>query len=248
MKNVVTLKWGTRYGPEFANRLFHAVRTHLSEPFEFHCFTDDATGLNSEIKTHPIPEIDLPPHKLSTGWRKLTLFQPGLPLSGPSLFLDLDIIVRGSLDSFFEFAPGKIPIIHNWSNTMRTITGRRPEVGNSSIFRFLPNEHTFVYEQYLKEKDWALETFNPPQTYLTHCIKPIMEFYPESWTASFKRHCRPVFPLNLLMAPREPKSAQVVVFHGRPDPDEALNGFEGKKLHHRTKPAKWIEKYWTVGQ
>lgn len=244
MKNIVTLKWGDRYGPEFVNRLYSATQKHLEGPFEFHCFTDDSSGLAEGVISHPIPEIDLPHPEIVKGWRKLTLFQSGLPISGPSLFLDLDIIVKGPLLPFFEFAPGKIPIIHNWSNTLKTLTGKRPAVGNSSIFRFLPNEHTFVYEQFLKEKEWALANFSPPQTYLTHCIRPQMEFYPEDWTASFKRKCRPRFPLNLLIAPPEPQEANVVVFHGRPDPDEALAGFRGKKPHHHTKPARWIEKYW----
>ncbi len=241
--NIVTLKWGDRYGPEYTNRLYDAVSRNLSLPFRFVCFTDNIENLNSEIETHPIPEIAIPSPQILTGWRKLCLFKPDLPISGPSLFLDLDLIIRGPLDPFLTFEPDKIPIIHNWVSGMRRITGRRPAIGNSSIFRFLPNEQTFVYEQFLQEKEWALANFSPPQSYLTHCIRPQMVFYPEDWTASFKRHCRPLFPLNLFLEPKEPE-APVVVFHGRPDPDEALAGFDDGKPRHHTKPATWITQYW----
>jgi hypothetical protein len=242
--NIVTLKWGDRYGPEYANRLHAAVSRHLSLPFQFICFTDNPEGLIPEINTYPIPEIDIPEPQLQTGWRKLCLFQPGLPIAGPSLFLDLDIIIRGPLDPFLTYAPESIPIIHNWVSGFRRLTGRRPEIGNSSIFRFRPNKDTFVTEQFHNEKDWALANFSPPQSYLTHCIRPRMIFFPEDWTASFKRHCRPAFPLNFLTEPEEP-DAPVVVFHGRPDPDEALVGFDDGKLRHRTKPATWIAKHWS---
>ena len=241
--NIVTLKWGNRYGPEYVNRLFNAVSSNLSFPFRFICFTDNCNAINSQIETFPIPEIDLPHPQIEKGWRKLTLFQSGLPINGPSLFLDLDLVIRSSLDRFFTYEPEKIPIIRNWFGGFKKLTGQQSLVGNSSIFRFLPNQHTFVYEQFLAEKEWALANFNPPQTYLTHCIRPKIAFFPEEWTASFKRHCRRSFPLNYVLSPIEPE-ASVVVFHGHPDPDEALAGYKGTKLHHFSKPASWIGRYW----
>jgi hypothetical protein len=48
----------------------------------------------------------------------------------------------------------------------------------------------------------------------------------------------------LVLAPHLPKDAQIIAFHGKPDPDEAAAGYEGKKLHHRSKPARWIDQHW----
>lgn len=239
--NIVTLKWGDRYGPETVNRLYRACAQHMSRPFRFVCFTDDPTGIVGDVDTFDIPPIDLTGRPLVTGWRKLCLFQPGLPIEGPSLFLDLDLIIMGSLDPFFEFEPDKIPIIHNWTSGLKNLLGKRPPIGNSSVFRFLPNQHTFVYEQFLREKDWALANFNPPQTYLTHCIREHMVFWPDDWTRSFKRHCRPIFPLNLIIPPREPKTS-ILVFHGRPDPEDVVGGYKDAKLRHRTLAADWLTK------
>ena len=242
--NVVTLKWGTRYGVEFANKLFKAVNRHLTRPFRFVCFTDDEAGLADGITAYPIPEIDIAPPKLYTGWRKLCLFKPGLPIEGPCLFLDLDLLITGNLDVFFDYEPDKIPIIRDWVALGRKIFPKGPPVGNSSVFRFIANECTFVYEQFLGEKQWALDNFQPPQSYLTHCIRPRMAFWPKRWTISFKEHCRPVFPLNYLMEARCPSDARIVVFHGRPDPDEAAYGFKGKKIHHYVRPTKWVRELW----
>ena len=42
--NILTLKWGTKYGPEYANRLFAGVDRNLGLDFRFLCFTDDPKG------------------------------------------------------------------------------------------------------------------------------------------------------------------------------------------------------------
>ncbi len=242
---IITLKWGDRYGPEYVNRLASAVRRHTKTPVSIVCFTDDAKGIDPSVEIHPIPEIDLPPEEMITGWRKLCLFRPDLPIEGMALFLDLDIVITGPLDDFFSYGTAdEIPIIHNWIPAHKTWFRPDPMIGNSSVFRFHLNHCTFVWEQFHREKDWALATFRPPQSYLTHCIRPRLKFWPAAWVRSFKRHCLPIFPLNLVLAPHLPKDAQIIAFHGKPDPDEAAVGYQGKKLHHRSKPASWIDKNW----
>ncbi|MEN9974481.1 MAG: hypothetical protein RLZZ282_487 [Verrucomicrobiota bacterium] len=242
--NILCMKWGNRYGAEYVNILRSAVARHLTLAHHFICFTDDAAGFDPQIITYPIPELDMPERKRLTGWRKLGLFRDDLPLSGPCLFLDLDIVITGRLDDFFCYEPDKIPIIHNWTFGLRALTGQRPPVGNSSVFRFPGNQCGFVVEQYLREKDYALANFNPPQTYLTHCIRPKMCFWPDPWVRSFKRHCRPSFPLNLIRTPTLPQDARIIAFHGKPDPDEAAVGYRGKHPNHYSRAAPWVNANW----
>jgi hypothetical protein len=241
---IVTLKWGKRYGPEYVNRLAAAVRRHTTCDPEIVCFTDDASGIDDTITVHPIPEIDLPARPFVTGWRKLCLFRPDLPIEGDCLFLDLDLVITGSLDKFFTYQPDRIPIIHNWLAAHKTWFRKRPEVGNSSVFRFKANQCGFVWDQFHAEKEWALANFQPPQTYLTHCIRPKMCYWPEQWVRSFKRHCQPLFPLNLMITPYLPKDASIIVFHGKPDPEDVIDGYHGKKIHHHCKPTPWVTNNW----
>ena len=243
-RNIITLKWGSRYGVEYVNKLHAAVARNLSPPFRFVCFTDDANGLAPGIAHFSIPEIDLPLPAFVTGWRKLCLFRRDLPISGQCLFLDLDLLITGRLDSFFEFEPEKIAIIQNWVHWRKRWFGRLPPIGNSSVFRFEANQCGFVLDRFLGEKEWALANFRPPQSYLTHCIRDRMVFWPAEWVRSFKRHCRPIFPLNYLIEPHRPPEARIVAFHGKPDPDEAARGFRGRKIHHYSRPAGWIRELW----
>lgn len=244
-KNIVTLKWGNRYGAEYVNRLAFAVKRHTRDKPQVVCFTDDPRGIHKSVKILPIPEIDLPPNKLLLGWRKLCLFRSDLPIEGICLFLDLDIIIVGALDEFFSYRPEKFPIIQNWLPARKTWLRKRPNVGNSSVFRFIANQSTDIWDQFHNEKDWALADFHPPQTYLTHCIRSSMCYWPDHWVRSFKRHCQPVFPLNLVKTPKLPSEARIIVFHGKPDPADVIEDYHGEKLHHFCKATPWVEQHWT---
>ena len=53
-----------------------------------------------------------------------------------------------------------------------------------------------------------------------------------------------MFPLNLILEPTLPHDARIIAFHGKPDPDEAAAGYTGKRVHHHSKPAHWIDQHW----
>jgi len=245
--NVITMKWGQKYGPEYVNRLFRHVQANMSRPVRTVCFTEDAKGLEEDIEVFPLPHFDAPESHLWRNWRKISLFRDDLPIEGLTLFLDLDLLITGPLDDFFDYgSPEMVPIIHNWIEPYKTWFRARPEIGNSSVFRFRANKLGFIYEQYLREMEWAMANFHPPQTYLTHCIRPYMCYWPEQWVISFKRHLHQTFPVNWILPAKEPPAqSRIVAFHGKPNPDEAVSGYSGKKLHHRVRPTEWISSYWS---
>ena len=243
--NILTLKWGDRYGPTFVNRLYAGVRRNLTLPFRFFCLTDDASGLLPEIETRPLPDIDLPDGYERTTWLKLGLFADNLldNVSGDCMFMDLDMLITDNIDDFFEFMPGKRCIIHNWVQR-QLIFKKRPDVGNSSLFRWRANTMQHAVDKFHSERDWALANFHPPQVYLTYALGE-KYWWPEPWVRSFKRHSMPSFPFNLAKEPKLPNSTRILVFHGRPDPDQAMHGYRFGRLHRRSLPAPWISNYWT---
>jgi len=113
MENIICMKWGTKFGPEYVNRLASMVRRHISRPYRMICFTENPNGIDSSVEIQPLPPMDLDPSLPERGWRKLTVFQKNLAgLEGPTLFLDLDIVILGPLDDFFD-VPGKIRNIND---------------------------------------------------------------------------------------------------------------------------------------
>lgn len=249
MANILCLKWGDRYGAEYVNILYRSVARNLSLPFRFHCCTDDAAGLDDGIRVIPFPDNP----GIQRGWPdilvKLMVLRDGFgDLHGPTLFLDLDVAITGPIDCLFDYQPGKFCIIHNWVNWRKALLGRRPAVGNSSVFRFEAGSTQYAYETFLREMDRAEDRsqFNTEQAFLTYALGD-PHWWPAPWIRSYKWDLRPAFPLNLLRAPRLPADCRILVFHGRPDPDEAIRGFKGRKPHHHTLPAPWIADYWNAG-
>lgn len=246
--NILCIKWGTRYSATYVNKLYTGVQRHLKRPFSFHCCTDDARGLDQAINVIPFPENP----GIKRGWPdvlvKLMVTEDGFGnLKGPTLFLDLDVAIMDDITCFFDYKLGENCIIHNWVKWRKEITRKRPAVGNSSVFRFEAGASQYIYETFIREMAKAedLSIFNTEQAFMTHAMEAV-NWWPESWCRSYKKHCRPNFPLNLVLKPKPPKGCKILVFHGRPDLDEATRGFRGRKVHHHIRPAPWVEQYWTL--
>ena len=43
-RHILCMKWGTKYGPEYVNRIYAMVARNLTPPFQVICFTDDRRG------------------------------------------------------------------------------------------------------------------------------------------------------------------------------------------------------------
>ena len=254
--NVLCLKWGAYYGPEYVNRLYAGVKRNLRRPFRFVCVTDNPKGLVDGVDAVPFPP---PPPGWDGPWPdifvKLCVFQDGFAgLKGATLFLDIDQVVTGSLDRFFDYRPGGFCIIRNWIERRKRLFRRLPKIGNSSCFRFEAGSMNYVYEKFLAEKDKALDRrlFRTEQAFMTYAVGlRNVNWWPKKWVCSFKRHCIPIFPLNMVFTPWRPlKGSSLVAFHGQPDMVHALRGCRLKddgvpvKMHLTCKPCGWIEDYW----
>ena len=239
MNNVICVKWGTKYGPEYVNILAAMVRRHLQTPYRFVCFTDDSTGFDPRIEVRPLPEITLSNHFPLRAWRKQTVFREKLDdLEGTALFLDLDVVILSDLQPLFDH-PGKFLIIHEWGF-------RDPVIGNSSVFRFEIGQHADQLDYFVNNTDEVRGRFRNEQAYTSHSMhdKGILEYWPKEWCLSFKRHCMRSFPINYFLPPEKPENAKIVIFHGKPNPDDARDGWTGHYGLRRVLPTKWIGEAW----
>ena len=242
MQTVICMKWGTRYGPEFVNRLWQAVERNTERPTRLVCLTDDKNGIDPAVQCHPIPRIDLPEDLALTPWRKLTLWAyPLADLSGDVLFLDLDLVITGSLDAMFDYEPGRYCVIENW-------TQMGQGNGNTSAFRFPIRQHSYIYDNFQADPERVLSSYRIEQLYISREIED-MVFWPNLWCASFKHTLLPKWPLNFFKAPTLPQETKIVAFTGKPDQDEALRGewpvkAPWKKLYKHVRPTPWIADHW----
>ncbi len=240
-KNVICIKWGTKFGPEYVNRLYRMVEKNLKIPHRFVCFTDDTNGLLQGVETRDLPEFVENKNILDKGWRKLSLFNAKLAdLEGTALFLDLDIVIKEDLTPFFE-EEGEFLIVKDWDFPNDII-------GNSSVFRFEIGKYPEVLADFYKLGDNIRNDYKNEQAYLSYEMhnKGILKYWDKSWCVSFKRNCLRPFPVNFFKEPEEPAGAKIIVFHGRPTPQQARDGFCGKGGLRYVKATKWLDKYWNI--
>src|SRR4051812_2318027 len=157
---VLCMKWGTKYGPEYVNRLYAMVHRHLRGPFRFVCLTDSDEGVRKEVECLPIPDLALPDGLPERGWKKLTTFEADLHgLRGTALFLDIDIVIVDDITPFFEL-PGEFLIIHDWKRPWRV-------TGNSSVYRFQLGAHADVLAKFRAESAAMRARYRNEQAYLS---------------------------------------------------------------------------------
>ena len=235
---IMCMKWGSKYGPEYVNRLYGMVSRHLQGTFRFVCLTDDDHGVRDEVQCLPIPDLALPPNIPERGWKKLTSFAANLQdLSGTALFLDIDIVIVDDITSFFEL-PGEFLIIHDWKRPWRI-------TGNSSVYRFELGAHTDVLAHFRSHVQEVRANFRHEQAYLSDFVhrQGKLAYWPADWCRSYKYHCVPRWPLNHFLMPTIPAGARVLVFHGVVNPPDALVGQRKRNWRHML-PAPWIAGHW----
>ena len=92
---VACVRAGTRYGPEYVERLLRGVRRHSTVDYRFVCLTDQKETWHG-VENVPIP-VGLP-----GWWSKMKLFDPGWRGDQRMVYLDLDTVVIGNLDPLLE--------------------------------------------------------------------------------------------------------------------------------------------------
>lgn len=243
-QTVICLKWGTRYGPEYVNKLHSMVARNTKRPLRFVCITDDATGLNEGIEIKPMPEFDLPETFRFKGFRRMFLFKESLyDLTGPVLHFDVDLLITGSVDDFFDYKPEAPYIVaENWTQPGQGI-------GNMSVFRYNIGSQTKIWNRFRADPLGMLAEYNNSQTF---CSRTLGDFamYPLDWCIGFKQSLIPAWPKRYFVAPYPPPaSAKIVAFTGKPDQDEAAAGIWPeaklrKRFYKQIRPARWIADIW----
>ncbi len=243
MKQIVCMKWGSLYPAEYVNKLYGMVHRNVQGPIRFVCLTDDPAGVRSEVECLPCPTVALPAPYNNTGWRKISLWASELPgMEGDWLFLDLDVIVTGRLDDFFDFAPEKsFVVMQNWTQPGKGI-------GNTSVFRFRVGKYPYIYDRLVPEFKSILATHGNEQIYISRTVSETA-FWPDEWCVLFKTHCIPPMPQRWWKAPTWPASARVIAFPGDPNPPDAVRGIWPvkkwhKKIYKHILPATWIADFW----
>jgi hypothetical protein len=263
IKQVICINWGTKYGPPFINRLYAMAARNITPPFSFTCFTDNSAGVRAEVRCEPLPPLDVKMPVRTLGiWPKARLWGPALAdLKGPVLFLDLDLVVVGNLDPFFEVGePDDVILSRNPAKPFERL-------GQTSCFRFPVGKLLPLQELFRADPQGIADKYRFEQRFVTRHAPGGIKFFPRTWVRHFRHDCRRMFPLNYILSPRLPRGARVVIFPGGLHPQHAIEGRYGphspdnirdhlkalgrkggetplNHLRHYIRPSEWVAQHW----
>lgn len=264
IKQVICINWGTKYGAPFINRLYGMVARNITPPFRFTCFTDSTAGIRPEVDCQPLPELDfVMPVNTKGIWGKSRLWGEKLAdLQGPVLFMDLDLVVTGSLDAFFTYGdPDGVILSPNPAKPFERL-------GQTSVFRFPVGKLLPLQRRFLENPQAIADEYRYEQRFVTRNAPGGIDLFPRTWVRHFRYQCLPLFPLNLWKPARLPRDARIVIFPGGLHPSHAINGgwtgrdgwslgqhllglrerhHDGSRwryLRHYVRPTAWVAEAW----
>jgi len=206
----------SQFNAETVNVLRAMVARHYRHPHDFVCITDDAKGIDGDIRTVPIWDDfkDLPGPNGVNCYRRLRAFSAqAADIIGPRFVsLDLDVVATADLAPLWD-RPEDFVI---WGDTARGTPY------NGSMFLLRAGTRRKVWDEFNPRtspaRAKALRYIGSDQAWIGACLGPSER----KWTAadgvySFRNEIMPN-PHKLVPARPLPANARIVLFHGRFDP------------------------------
>lgn len=204
------LRSGGGYDQTWVTRLKKAVSRHLSVPHKFACLTDTPV----EDTTCYALEHDWP-----GWWAKMEIFRPGV-VQGPTLYLDLDTVLVGSIDALSDL-PYDFAMMRNLMNAY---------MPGSAVMWFRKAPHK-VYETFKEDpQHWmsfiaqnAHDSYRGDQAVIWEVMDRKVEYFTDKLPGlirSYRRHCMAGVP----------EGCSVVAFGGSMKPSTVQD--------------KWVKEAW----
>lgn len=184
--NFVTIKWGTKYGPEYVNRLYKTLKNTYSGPFNFYCYTDNQQGLHSDIVIQDIKLLRQTPSSCFT-IEKIFLFDS--KFNGPVVLLDLDILVINDLSKYlndYNFTEPRF-IKNYWNDVNYGLIMRRFGRNwiNSSFVTWEGDQLSHVVDFFNKNKQLIEYKFGDLDFFLVNTIRDQFGYHPQGIAYSY---------------------------------------------------------------
>jgi len=215
---------GDRYDWRYVENLYAMLSRHIAAGVRLHVFTESQRSVPGHMIKHTLEEWPEISNGRRAWWYKMQMFDPRLAL-GQVLYLDLDVVICGSLDWVLELDTTYFWAIHDWRRLWK------PQWSgiNSSMMYWdssrWPQPWTRFRDLGLGE---AIKRFHGDQDLLNATLPGNdVQYFPDhavrSWRwqihdggmdARTRRYARP--NAGSVVAP----DTSVMVFHGRPKPHE----------------------------
>ena len=146
MINVICVRWGNKYGPEYVDQLHRMVEKHLDVPYEFHCYEGQDDGLEE-------------------WWPKLRLFEKGR-FKGKCLYFDLDTVIQNNITHLTEYEDFHL-IKAYWKGGYKESADFNMDI-NSSCMVWDGDENAHIWEYFWENADYYMTKYKGIDRFMYH--------------------------------------------------------------------------------
>lgn len=222
---VICVRFGTKYGIDYVERLRNMVSRHLTIPYEFVCLTDSTEEI-ANVRTIYQPNAGYN----REWWHKIHLFDPNLPVSSSILYFDLDVVIHSNINKLVAANTHDFFGIRDFNRQFNADWGSL----NSSVMAWTHGEQSHVWHEF--KKDYALAMrLHGDQDWIWKTSRKRISFWPDTWIRSYKWEIRSKQELDVINGKRQfvtqndnvviPPDCCVAVFHGDPKPQDIPDKF-----------------------
>ena len=225
MITVLCVRFGTRYGRDYVERLRNMVARHLTVPYEFVCLTDDPTHIDG------VRNIVMPVQSYSRlWWHKVHMFDPSLGIRNKILYFDLDVVIHANIDKLVEFEDNSLYGIRDFNRKFHASWDRL----NSSAMSWVGGEHSDIWFKFNDNSSAVTQRMPGDQDWIWATAKDRIKYWPDNWIMSYKWEIRGREELVTqgskkkfveVKDPYVPSDCSVTVFHGEPKPQDVQDKF-----------------------
>lgn len=225
MITVLCVRFGTKYGKDYVEKLRNMVRRHLTVPYEFVCLTDDPTPIEG-VRNIIQPNANY----AKAWWHKVHMFDPSLPVSGRIIYFDLDVIIHDNINKLVQDAGMTFYGIRDFNRKFSPGWNKM----NSSILSWQHGSYSEIFEQFVNNKKSAMR-LHGDQDWIFQVAGQRMKYWPDSWIQSYKWEIRSRNEVDYskrenrtfktVASPIIPADCCVTIFHGDPKPENVKDPY-----------------------
>ena len=212
MIKVLCVRTGQKYSPEYVFKLKNMVEKNLKQKHEFYCITENPAQVRG-VETIPAPI------QINDSWAKIGLFSPSLRRINKGdkcLFLDLDVIITGSLDDLIAGKLKEVPAkeigLPASVNPDLWIAKDPRDPFNSSVMYWVHGTQAKIYGSFTQAD---IDRLRGDQNLIAEVV-PDARTFKEGHVLSYKFD-------GVKDKDEKPQGAKVVLFHGKPKMHELPN-------------------------
>lgn len=212
-RNLICVHHGNAYDENYVKYLWAGVRRNTLVDFDFYVFTNDTDKYPQNygwkfIKLPIWPDVI----NLKPWWYKMEIFNSQHQLEGSNLYIDIDTVVVGDVECFWNWKVEQFRICHDFNRAFH----KNIQLSNSSVMGWHGSSMDWLYKKFSQTKQYYINKYRGDQDLIHAETKNGKQtWWPREWAMSWKWEIAKG-KKNYNLDP----DTKIMVFHGSPNPHE----------------------------